>query len=663
LEFKFKGLVSLTIFLFLTASTFLSKADVTPILLYGKNIVKPSTLSVEYYVDKDNSATIHEISSGKFDEFFTNKQEDFLQEESKVIWVRMQMYSPNLDFFIATINDFQYQVAHYYLNSSQEYVVEYSGLSVPFEDKNLKTTYPSFYIYPTTTPEYHYFKITRICNDPISFTFTPLKTFNSTIQGENFMFGLMIGIAILFAVYVFTLYLRLGNRLYLIIFFYVTSYGVYLSTVKLFLFRYFHFFTYADCQVIQLFYSLPTAFMLITLLLIPRYIFERNNKKFIYIRLIFLILAGLRVIILFIEIFINPLFSGLEIDLFFFCIAFVLSFYISIVKRNNFMLIYTSVVLSVGFSFWIQFLARLTGKESLFSINYLNVSIAFSLLGLAVLGFMISQLIKTMQMEITRVQALRLQELMEKEKLKDKLNKELHELVEQRTREINKKTQELDTFIYKTSHDIRGPLKSIIGIAEITALKPMSVEEYKDYFAHVKSSATKLDNTISDFLNILKARHLQINMVDIDFKALIDEVLENLQFHKGLKEIEINTKIYNNIGFASDYSAFVSIFQNLIENAILFRDRKKPKSTLDIKIFPYGDTIKIIFSDNGIGIAEHDQKVIFNLLHEQTPSLSKTGLGLYIVRLLTENLGGNIEIRSKQNEGTTFVLTFKYKQK
>jgi signal transduction histidine kinase len=152
-------------------------------------------------------------------------------------------------------------------------------------------------------------------------------------------------------------------------------------------------------------------------------------------------------------------------------------------------------------------------------------------------------------------------------------------------------------------------------------------------------------------------------MVDIDFKALIDEVLENLQFHKGLKEIEINTKIYNNIGFASDYSAFVSIFQNLIENAILFRDRKKPKSTLDIKIFPYGDTIKIIFSDNGIGIAEHDQKVIFNLLHEQTPSLSKTGLGLYIVRLLTENLGGNIEIRSKQNEGTTFVLTFKYKQK
>lgn len=659
MKFKFKTIVFYIVFLFI--NIFFSeklKADVTPILLYGNDEIFTSPLSFEYYLDYNNSATINEIVTGVYEGDFKQNIDLTKIDKEIPIWVRVKIFAPNQDFFTVELSNIQYRVTHYYQNVADEYVSEKSGFSVSINEKNLKTSIPVFLIFPNTTRRYHYFKVERYNNGKFYLHFRPLKVHMALSQNNDFIYGLLLGCCILISFYLITMFLRLELRIYLFFFFYVFSYGFYVSTLKLHIFNFIWFLNIRG-EEIFLIYHVPTAIMIVSLLCIANELIDKNAFKNAFPKIVFNALIVFRLLILFIGIIYKGFLIRIEIDLIFLVFMLIFSLYLAFTKKNVSFLITSSLIFSILFSFLIQYMSAIAERYIYFGFSSTDISLFFSIIGLLIMGLIISQLIKNMQNDINLAQAMRLQDLMEKERLKDKVNKELEDLVHQRTEEIKRRSHELDTFIYKTSHDIRGPLKSIIGVADLTNYSIINQENYVEYFKHIKKSALRLDNTISDLLNVVKANHLKIQKRKIDFNKLIEEVCENLRFIPGFLQVQINKKIYLDLSFKGDYRALYSIFQNMIENAVLYRDKSKEKSFIDIKIFPYGDCIKIIFTDNGIGIPEEQQQQLFEMFYQANPDSRGAGLGLYIIKLLTEQMDGFVELRSKEGEGTSFILTFK----
>jgi signal transduction histidine kinase len=119
--------------------------------------------------------------------------------------------------------------------------------------------------------------------------------------------------------------------------------------------------------------------------------------------------------------------------------------------------------------------------------------------------------------------------------------------------------------------------------------------------------------------------------------------------------VEIRLKAEEHGQFVSNQKHLASIFNNLISNAIRYRDRNK-KSRLNIEITYSGNEARLVFDDNGLGIEEHNQKLIFGKFFRAHADRKGTGLGLYIVLEAVQHLRGKINLTSKPGVGSTFIF-------
>ena len=240
-----------------------------------------------------------------------------------------------------------------------------------------------------------------------------------------------------------------------------------------------------------------------------------------------------------------------------------------------------------------------------------------------------------------------------------KANLELEKEVEERTVELveaneslTKVNDELDNFIYKTSHDIRGPLASLKGICNV-AMMDVKDKMALDYFDKLDASAARLNAILSRLLIINQINHSILKAELIDFNAQIEEVLE-LERKKGLpKKMDISSHVDPGLRCMSDKELTGIILENLIDNAIKFHnysDRVNP--FVRVEITSKGDQVLLSVVDNGIGVDEKNKNEIFKLFVRATDRSDTGGIGLYLSKLATLKLGGDITV-SKSMEGYT----------
>ena len=234
-------------------------------------------------------------------------------------------------------------------------------------------------------------------------------------------------------------------------------------------------------------------------------------------------------------------------------------------------------------------------------------------------------------------------------------NLKLEKTVRRRTRELKDTNEQLEAFVYKASHDIKGPLKSIIGLTTI-GQKDIQHEGARQYFDHILKSTRKLDNLLIDLLEITKVKQATIQKEKIDFHILTQEVLSSFEKFPGFENIKINTTIHSKTDFYTDKKLLYSLVQNLIENPIKYQDTKKNRSYLDILITTDEKGAHLTFEDNGIGISNEYQKKVFDMFFKVNESSNGTGLGLYIVKTTVEKLNGNISLESSPGKGSTFKI-------
>ena len=217
---------------------------------------------------------------------------------------------------------------------------------------------------------------------------------------------------------------------------------------------------------------------------------------------------------------------------------------------------------------------------------------------------------------------------------------------------------ELDNFIYKTSHDIRGPLASLKGICSVALMDgkdPLAL----DYFQKLDVSSGRLNVILTRLLIVNQINNAVVGKALVDFDSIIDDVML-LEKKKGLPpRFEIQKEIENNVALYSDKDLVRIILENLIDNAIKFHnDSDRVNPFVHIKISTSNNRVVVSVIDNGIGIAEVKPDKIFQMFSRASERSGTGGIGLYLSKLATEKLGGEIQLRNTREGYTEFYVSF-----
>jgi signal transduction histidine kinase len=240
--------------------------------------------------------------------------------------------------------------------------------------------------------------------------------------------------------------------------------------------------------------------------------------------------------------------------------------------------------------------------------------------------------------------------------LKEQLDIKIQEVKKQHD-QIEGQNKELDLFVYKASHDIKGPLKSLLGLTSI-GMKTITDQSALEIFNHIHKSISKLDALLSDLLLVSKAKDAPVVETTINLKEKVREVIESLKNAGGFDRANIYLDIPETFELHTDKNFFYSILQNFIENALKYYDPAKSSSFLRIKLEEDEERIMISFEDNGLGISKENLSRIFDMFYKVNDSSNGTGLGLYLVKYNIEKLGGVLYVESTLGKGSVFSIEF-----
>lgn len=238
------------------------------------------------------------------------------------------------------------------------------------------------------------------------------------------------------------------------------------------------------------------------------------------------------------------------------------------------------------------------------------------------------------------------------------LNADLDKKVKEKTASLQKVNEELDNFIYKTSHDIRGPLASLKGICNLALMEvkdPASIE----YLKKLDETADKLNKILTRLLIVNRINNATPVFEPINLGALVDEIII-VESKRGLPpRFVIKKEIDKTLSFYSDRELVRIILENLIDNAIKFyNDSERIDPFARIKISRSTSQLEVQVIDNGVGISKVDPDKIFQMFSRASERSDTGGIGLYLTKLATEKLGGSITLGITPEGYTHFRVTF-----
>lgn len=228
--------------------------------------------------------------------------------------------------------------------------------------------------------------------------------------------------------------------------------------------------------------------------------------------------------------------------------------------------------------------------------------------------------------------------------------------LEKKNAELEKTNAELDQFVYRTSHDLRSPVVSILGLLNLMELEdvPPSLQRYIEM---IRSRAFKLDGVIRDIVNFSRISRQEIQVEAVDPGELLEQALEDIPEHVRTPQVEITHEVDAQAHWFADSFRTHLLLSNLISNALKFQDPARLENGfVKVRVKVQDQEAVIEIEDNGIGIPEDQQPHIFDLFFRGTHQGGGSGIGLYIVREVLERIGGRIEVDSHEGIGTRFSI-------
>lgn len=229
-------------------------------------------------------------------------------------------------------------------------------------------------------------------------------------------------------------------------------------------------------------------------------------------------------------------------------------------------------------------------------------------------------------------------------------------LLENEREKLAEANRDLDSFIYSTSHDLKSPIASILGLTFIGKLE-LAEPKAHEFMGLIENRTKKLDAIISGILNLARSKKFDVKIEEVNFNKLIEETINDIQFARGASSIKLNYANDPDNIFRSDYHKMKIVMNNLIANAVKYHNLEQPEPKIDITFQRLDDDhVQICVADNGRGIPEASLPKVFDMFYRATSTGDGTGLGLYIVREALEKIKGKISVTSTYGKGSTFTV-------
>jgi PAS domain S-box-containing protein len=242
----------------------------------------------------------------------------------------------------------------------------------------------------------------------------------------------------------------------------------------------------------------------------------------------------------------------------------------------------------------------------------------------------------------------------------------LNRRLKARVAEVSAVNRELEAFTYSISHDLRAPLRSMQGFAQVVLADYGSLlpEPGRDCMGRIVESAAYMDQLLHDLLEYSRLNQAEFECSSVCLDSVLKEVLESL--HSAIQEKEAQVDIQEPLlGVKAHLPTLKQVLTNLFANALKF---VAPETRPHVRFWtepiesdshsgPNGH-VRLWIEDNGIGIEADQHEKIFGLFQRvySTETYPGTGIGLAIVRKGAHRMGGQVGVESRAGDGSRFWL-------
>ena len=222
---------------------------------------------------------------------------------------------------------------------------------------------------------------------------------------------------------------------------------------------------------------------------------------------------------------------------------------------------------------------------------------------------------------------------------------------------LQKTNKELDTFVYRVSHDLRSPLLAVIGLTQIAKgnLEKSTDKTVLGLINMIGDKVRHLDEIIVSILHYSRNSRLAPSPSRWSIKELLKTILDNTQ--QAEKEIDMIFNVNGIDEVYSDKMRWELIINNLINNAVKYSDPSKENSWVSFELTQNGSQYRMVIEDNGVGIPKKAQQRVFEMFYRNSSIADGSGLGLYIVDDAVKKLGGKITLTSEEHVGTRVTIS------
>jgi signal transduction histidine kinase len=219
---------------------------------------------------------------------------------------------------------------------------------------------------------------------------------------------------------------------------------------------------------------------------------------------------------------------------------------------------------------------------------------------------------------------------------------------------LKKVNADLDSYLYRASHDMRAPLTSMMGLIQMLK-SSKSVNDIQSITDLQLKCVQKLDDNIQQIIHLSRNSNATLKIEKINLNQLCVSIYEDIkdQTHA----VDFNVNVLENAPLYNDNYRLTTVLNNLISNAIKYINLEVKEHHIDIDAEITLDELKFTIKDNGIGINNENLPHIFKMFYRATDKSKGTGLGLFIVQEIIKKLNGKIEVHSEVNKYTEFIFT------
>lgn len=224
--------------------------------------------------------------------------------------------------------------------------------------------------------------------------------------------------------------------------------------------------------------------------------------------------------------------------------------------------------------------------------------------------------------------------------------------------DIKQANSELEEFAYRTSHDLRSPLISSIGLLDIVThyIQQEETDSALASIGLIQVSLGKLEDLVKDILTITKVQHAEEDTQCINTQLFIDDTIDKIRHMPNFERLDIRYDLRFNGMLYLPKSPFALIIENLLTNAVKYQDLTKSNSFIRISTYSSKTNFVLEVSDNGLGIPKDQRQNLFKMFKRFHPKTSfGSGLGLYLIKKSVDKLNGQLNFEDVESE-TRFVV-------